>query len=59
MSAPSRQIEQTLSQWLRCRFGAEGCRWPGVRFYPGQTAEAEDVREAHERHCRYRHAANL
>lgn len=51
--------EETYSQWLRCQFVEHGCRWAGVMFQPGQLAGAQDIRDAHERHCRFRFVPNL
>lgn len=50
-STGEHDLEDTNSQWIKCRF--LGCEWEGVRFQLGQDAWAEDIRGSHERHCRH------
>ena len=45
--------------WLLCRFMQHGCDWQGARVAPGLEDQAEEVRDIHERYCRFRFIANL
>jgi hypothetical protein len=53
---PFRQVmpvEETWSQWFRCRYLIDGCPW-SAQFQPGQLEAAQRLRDEHELHCGFR-----